>query len=165
MKHQPSADHPDDAGFMHQALGLAARGIEQGDGGPFGALVVIDGKVVGEGWNQVVRRNDPTAHAEILAIRDACRRLGRFHLEDAVLYATCEPCPMCLAALCWARIETLVYAADGDDAAAAGFSDRIIRQALQLPLESSDLEVRSLLREDALALIERWRQNPYKTSY
>ncbi len=90
---------------MQAALDLARRGIEQRDGGPFGAVVVIDNKIVGRGWNQVVVRHDPTAHAEILAIRDACQRLSRFHLEDATLYSSCEPCPMCLAAVHWARID------------------------------------------------------------
>jgi guanine deaminase len=161
----PTIDPRKDAGFMQQALDLAAKGIEQRDGGPFGALVVIHGEVVGEGWNQVVSRNDPTAHAEILAIRDACRQLGRFHLEDAVLYSTCEPCPMCLAALLWARIGTLVYAANGDDAAAVGFDDRVIRERLVLPLGSGGLAVRQQGREEALTLLRRWQQDLSKIPY
>ena len=150
---------------MREALSLAQQGIVRRDGGPFGALVVIDDQIVGQGWNQVVARNDPTAHAEILAIRDACSRLGRFHLQEATLYSTCEPCPMCLAALHWARIGTLVYAAGGDDAKAVGFDDQIIRERLEQPLKSSGLTVRRQSREKALELMRRWQQDQQKTRY
>ncbi len=119
---------------MQEALKLARQGIEQRHGGPFGAVVVYAGEIVGRGWNQVVLQQDPTAHAEILAIRDACHRLGRFHLEEASLYTSCEPCPMCLSAAYWARLQTIVYAADAGDAAAIGFDDSLIKQFLQQPL-------------------------------
>ena len=160
-----TTDRQKDAEFMRRALHLAAKGIEQRDGGPFGALVVIDDQILGEGCNQVVRRNDPTAHAEILAIRDACQRLGRFHLERATLYSTCEPCPMCLAALHWSRIETLVYAANGHDAETVGCDDRMIWRFMQSPVSSSGLTVRQENRQAAIELMRRWQQDQHKTRY
>jgi tRNA(Arg) A34 adenosine deaminase TadA len=155
----------DDDRFMQEALTLARDGISQGHGGPFGALVVCDGEIVGRGWNQVVLQKDPTAHAEILAIRDACRRLGRFHLEDAVLYSTCEPCPMCLSAVYWARIPILVYAADAVDAATIGFDDRRIKQFLCQPLSKGKLQIRRTLQEEALQVFRQWQQDPDKVRY
>jgi tRNA(Arg) A34 adenosine deaminase TadA len=157
-------DTPDQR-FMQEALQLARQGIRQGHGGPFGAVVVYGGKIVGRGWNQVVQQLDPTAHAEILAIREACRRLSRFHLEDAVLYTTCEPCPMCLSAAYWARIPTLVYAADARDAAAIGFDDRRIKQFLQQPLSKGKIQVRRTLQQEALEIFRQWEQDPGKVRY
>ncbi len=154
-----------DGYFMQQALDLARRGLEQRDGGPFGAVVVIENKIVGRGWNQVVARNDPTAHAEILAIRDACHRLRRFHLTDATLYSSCEPCPMCLAAIHWSRIREVVFAADAEDAAAIGFNDKKISQALQNPIQNSGLKIRREMRSEALELFRQWQQDKDKTSY
>ncbi|MGD8587567.1 MAG: nucleoside deaminase [Chromatiales bacterium] len=154
-----------DERFMQTALSLARQGITQGHGGPFGAVVVCEGEIVGRGWNQVILQQDPTAHAEILAIRDACRRLGRFHLEDAILYSTCEPCPMCLSAAYWARIPTLVYAADARDAAAIGFDDRRIKQFLQQPLSKGKIQVRRTLQQEALAIFRQWQQDPEKVLY
>ncbi|MCU7922730.1 MAG: nucleoside deaminase, partial [Candidatus Thiodiazotropha sp. (ex Dulcina madagascariensis)] len=101
-----------DETFMREALEMARQGIELGHGGPFGAVLVMQGRVIGRGWNQVIHLNDPTAHAEMQAIREACRAQADYHLPDAVLYTTCEPCPMCLSAAYWARIQRLVYAAE-----------------------------------------------------
>ncbi len=153
------------ASFMQQALDLARHGIEQGHGGPFGAIVVVENQIVGRGWNQVIQRNDPTAHAEVLAIRSACEALGRFHLEGATLYATCEPCPMCLGALYWAHIEHLVYAATAEDAAAFGFDDYRIRQALQQPLTQQPLQLHQHGREASLALFQQWQTSSKRIDY
>jgi tRNA(Arg) A34 adenosine deaminase TadA len=151
--------------YMREALALARQGVSQGHGGPFGAVVVRAGEIIGRGWNQVVLLQDPTAHAEILAIRDACRRLGRIHLEDAVLYTSCEPCPMCLSATYWARIPTLVYAADARDAAAIGFDDRRIKQYLRQPLSKGRIEVRRTLQQEALEIFRQWERDPDKVRY
>lgn len=162
----PTADTQHaDGFFMQEALRLARQGIEQRDGGPFGAVVVIDNEIVGQGWNQVVVRSDPTAHAEILAIRDACNRLGHFHLDGATLYSSCEPCPMCRAAVHWARIKTLVFAADAEDAASIDFSDKIINQALQCPIEESGIKLRRQMQDEALELFRQWQQDPDKVRY
>ncbi len=151
--------------FMQQALALAARGIEQGHGGPFGALVVVDDQVVGRGWNQVIHRNDPTAHAEVIAIREACETLGRFHLPEATLYATCEPCPMCLGAIYWSHIGQLVYAATAEDAAAVGFDDHRIRQALRQPLQSQQLQLHQRQREASQVLFRLWQASDKRIDY
>lgn len=118
---------------MGRAAELARRGVESGEGGPFGAVVVQEGKVVGEANNRVLATNDPTAHAEILAIRAAAQRLRRFHLDDCEIYTTCEPCPMCLAAIHWARIRRIHYALTRHDAAAIGFADADIYEAISSP--------------------------------
>ncbi|MDJ0807331.1 MAG: nucleoside deaminase [Gammaproteobacteria bacterium] len=151
--------------FMLEALRLARQGVEQRHGGPFGAVVVVDDEILGRGWNQVVARNDPTAHAEILAIRDACARLGQFHLERASLYSTCEPCPMCLAATHWARIGTLVFAADAEDAARLGFHDKAIMQKMHKPLPLSGIQVRRIMQDSAQELFELWQADQAKTPY
>ena len=151
--------------FMQQALELARAGVEQGHGGPFGAVVVLENRIVGRGWNQVVHCNDPTAHAEVLAIRQACETLGRFHLDGATLYTTCEPCPMCLGALYWAHIDHLVYAATGEDAAGFGFDDQQIRVALQLPMNQQKLKLHQCGRDASLALFERWRSSNLRIDY
>jgi len=117
---------------LRQAIELAVEGVENGKGGPFGCVIVRDGVVVGKGCNGVTSTNDPTAHAEIVAIRDACRRLGDFQLTDCVVYTSCEPCPMCLGALYWARPKRVVYAATRHEAAAAGFDDAFIYEEIGL---------------------------------
>lgn len=117
---------------MRQAIGLAVEGVEKGKGGPFGCVIVRDGVVVGKGCNGVTSSNDPTAHAEIVAIRDACQRLGDFQLTDCVVYTSCEPCPMCLGALYWARPKRVVYAATRHEAAEAGFDDAFIYDEISL---------------------------------
>jgi tRNA(Arg) A34 adenosine deaminase TadA len=151
--------------FMKQALALAAKGIELGHGGPFGSVVVVANRVVGRGWNQVIHRNDPTAHAEVLAIREACASLGQFHLPGATLYATCEPCPMCLGALYWARIGQLVYGATAGDAAEVGFDDHRIRQTLCLPLQQQDLQIEQLCRDQSRQLLHSWQTSDKRVDY
>ncbi len=149
--------------FLAQAVALAESSVEQG-GGPFAALVVKEGKIIGRGVNNVTLNNDPTAHAEVQAIREACRTIEDFSLAGATLYASCEPCPMCLAAIYWARLDRLVYAATREDAAAAGFDDGVIAREMQrLPAERS-LQARQG-NVDGLVPFSRWRDKEDKISY
>jgi tRNA(Arg) A34 adenosine deaminase TadA len=151
--------------FMAEAIRLAAEGVRRGDGGPFGAVVVRDGEIIGRGWNQVVAARDPTAHAEILAIRDACRRVGDFRLTGAELYTSCAPCPMCLAAAYWARLAAVWYAAEGGDVEACGFDDLRIREQLGAG-DAGHLPVRGgLLREQALLVLAAWRRSDRRIDY
>ena len=154
-----------DREFMRQAIRLAEQGMEAGEGGPFGAVIVRDGEVIGSGWNRVLATNDPTAHAEIVAIRDACRRTGSYWLEGSAIYVNCEPCPMCLAAIHWARIGQLTFAATRKDAAAIGFADDDIYREVCLPPEERAMFTRQMLRDKALEIIRRWpslaKQRPY----
>jgi guanine deaminase len=142
--------------FLREAVALGRAGMLRGDGGPFGALVVVAGQVVGRGCNQVLRTNDPTAHAEVVAIRDATTRLGRFHLADAEIYASCEPCPMCLGAVAWARIPRLYYGASRYDAERGGFSDaEIYREFAREPRERA-IQARQILADEARTLFDDW---------
>lgn len=142
--------------YMLQAIELAEKGMGKGDGGPFGAVIVLDDRVIGEGWNRVLGSNDPTAHAEIVAIRDACARTGNFWLEGSHIYVSCEPCPMCLAAIYWARIPSLTFAATRLDAAAIDFNDDLIYREVCLPTGERSLAFRQCLREKALQVMHRW---------
>ncbi|MEJ2454242.1 MAG: nucleoside deaminase [Candidatus Thiodiazotropha sp.] len=151
--------------FMQQALDLASQGVELGHGGPFGAVVVVADRVVGRGWNQVVHRQDPTAHAEMLAIREACDSLGRFHLPQATLYTTCEPCPMCMGAIYWARIGHLVYGATAEDAAEVGFDDHRIRSAMHQPLNQQDLQTEQRCRQQSKELFLTWLASDKRVDY
>jgi len=151
--------------FMREAIALASRGVERGDGGPFGAVVAQGGRIIGRGWNRVVGASDPTAHAEIIAIRDAARRLGTFRLSGCELFATCEPCPMCLGAAYWARLERIFYAASGSDAAAMGFDDLFIREELGRPAPARRLPARQLLRDEALEVFTEWRRSALRVDY
>jgi tRNA(Arg) A34 adenosine deaminase TadA len=134
---------------MREAIRLARQMMLRGQGGPFGSVIVRGGAIVGRGWNQVPSTHDPTAHAEVVAIRDACRRLGTFRLEDCELYASCEPCPMCLGAIYWARLGGVYYAATRADAAAAGFQDDFLYEELGRPAGQRRLPTRQLLRAEA----------------
>jgi guanine deaminase len=134
-------------------------------GGPFGAVLVRDGKIVARGWNQVTVTNDPTAHAEIIAIRDACKRLKRFHLDDCELYTSCEPCPMCLGAIYWARIERIFYANTRKDAAAVQFDDLAIYHEICQPVACRRITMKPLLRSQALKVFAEWRKKADKVSY
>jgi tRNA(Arg) A34 adenosine deaminase TadA len=154
-----------DAAFMRHAIALSRRGVEAGAGGPFGAVVVQDGAVVAEGWNQVTSTNDPTAHAEMVAIRRACTALGRFDLRGAVLYTSCEPCPMCLSAAYWARLDAVVYANARSEAAAIGFDDEWLYQEVPKPIEARTLPMRRLLAAEALEVFEAWAAKPDKVPY
>ncbi len=150
--------------FMEMAIGLANENIING-GGPFGALVVLNNKVVGTGANQVTTINDPTAHAEVLAIRAASKSLNRFDLSDCTLYTSCEPCPMCLGAIYWARISTVFYGNTRNDAASIGFDDEYIYNELKLPLEKRSILMKPLMPNEAIKTFEAWSLKPDKTEY
>lgn len=160
-----SASEIDDTRFTRLAIDLADRHMQAGHGGPFGALIVCEGRVIAEGWNQVTSSNDPTAHAEVVAIRHAAAQLGRFELSGCVLYASCEPCPMCLAASYWARIDRMVFAAGRADAAAIGFDDAKLYREVLLPIEERSLPMRQMLRGEALAVFRAWEAKPDKVMY
>ncbi len=143
------------AAFMRIAINEARKGFRKGEGGPFGAVIVIDGRVVARAHNRVLAAHDPTAHAEVMAIRKAGRRLGRWHLTEADLYATCEPCPMCLAAIHWARIRRVYFGCTSGDAARIGFADKLFFDSLGR-LEGLHVEVVPFLRDECLPLFEEW---------
>ncbi len=156
--------NPDEE-FLREAILLSIDKMQGGAGGPFGAVVVRDGQVVGRGWNRVTSTHDPTAHAEVVAIRDACTRLGDFSLNGATIYSSCEPCPMCLAASYWARLDRLVYAASREDAAAAGFDDSLIYEQVPLAPQDRSLPTTQALREEALAAFDGWREKQDRIPY
>lgn len=150
--------------FMKQAVALACENIERG-GGPFGALVVRNGMVVGTGCNSVTNMLDPTAHAEVMAIRDACKNLNSFVLDDCEIYSSCEPCPMCLSAIYWARIAKLYFGATKDDAAQVGFDDSFIYDELSLPMNSRKVLCEQHGRDVSLKAFDLWRSKEDKTTY
>jgi guanine deaminase len=151
--------------FMQEAIRLSLEMMQQGQGGPFGAVVVRGDEIVGRGWNQVTSANDPTAHAEVVAIRQACQRLGRFRLEDCEIYASCEPCPMCLSAIYWARLAKLYFACTRSDAAAAGFDDELLYRELALAWPERKLPAQQGLRDLALVVMAQWKNKPDKVIY
>jgi len=151
--------------LLRRTVELAAENVTSGRGGPFGALVARGGEVLAEAVNGVTAGNDPTAHAEIEAIRGACRRLGTFELRGCELYASCEPCPMCLGAAYWARLDRIWFAAGRDDAARAGFSDADIYREIALPPTDRTVPARALPLDDALAPFTAWAAEPDKVRY
>jgi guanine deaminase len=151
--------------FMCRAIALALENVRNGQGGPFAALVVKDGQILAEGANRVTITHDPTAHAEIVAIREACRKLGDFQLSGCDLYTTCEPCPMCLGAIYWARPSRIFYACLAADAAAAGFDDAFIYEELERPLDARRIPMQQLLRDDSLEIFSLWKRQENKTPY
>lgn len=151
--------------FMRRAIALSRQKMEENHGGPFGAVIVRDGKIIGEGWNQVTSGNDPTAHAEVTAIRAACRALGDFKLEGCEIYTSCEPCPMCLAAIYWARLDKIYYANTRRDAAAIGFDDEFLYREVSLPEAERKLPVHRLLAGEAKDVFDSWMKKPDKTPY
>jgi guanine deaminase len=153
------------AELMRRAIALALENVRTARGGPFAALVAKHGSVIGEGANSVTATNDPTAHAEIVAIRAACRALGTFQLTECELYTTCEPCPMCLGAIYWARPARIFYAGVAADAANAGFDDAFIYEELRRPPESRRIPMTQVMREEALAIFTAWKRQPNKTQY
>src|SRR6266481_2404463 len=153
------------ADFMRRAIALGIENVRTCGGGPFAALVVKDGRVVAEGANRVTTTNDPTAHAEIVAIREACRKLGDFQLSGCDLYTTCEPCPMCLGAIYWARPARVFYACVAADAAAAGFDDAFIYEELNRTHADRRVPMQQLLREESLRIFSAWKQQENKTPY
>jgi guanine deaminase len=152
------------ADFMRRAIAIAIDNIQAG-GGPFGAVVVKDGRIVAEGVNRVTANNDPTAHAEVVAIREACRALRDFQLSGCHLYTTCEPCPMCLGAIYWARPERVFYAATAGDAASAGFDDHFIYEELRQAPAERRIPMAQLLREESLSVFSAWKRKDNKTPY
>jgi len=151
--------------FMREAVRISLAKMQQGHGGPFGAVVVRGGKIVGRGWNCVTSTNDPTAHAEIVAIREACRRLRTFQLSDCELYTSCEPCPMCLSAIYWARLKRVYYANTRQDAARILFDDAFIYREVSLPISKRKLPMRQMLRKEALAAFKAWQAKTDKLPY
>ncbi len=150
---------------MQEAIMLSLKGSADGKGGPFGAVVVKNGEIVGRGFNQVTSSNDPTAHAEVVAIRDACNNLGTFQLEDCEIYTSCEPCPMCLGAIYWARPSKVYYANTREDAAEIGFDDAFIYQEIPLPIHQRKIEMIPLGREEAQKAFQFWKDKSDKTEY
>jgi tRNA(Arg) A34 adenosine deaminase TadA len=151
--------------FMREAIRLAEDGMRAGRGGPFGCVIVRDGKVVARGTNRVTSANDPTAHAEVTAIRAACHDLGTFQLGDCELYTSCEPCPMCLAAIYWARIPAVYYGNTRADAAAIGFDDDFIYQQMPLAPEQRTVKMQPMLRDAAQAAFQEWAAKADKVRY
>ena len=155
----------DDKNFLQQAINLAIENVNSGKGGPFGAVVVKDGQVIATGTNLVTFSNDPTAHAEISAIRNACETLNSFQLDGCTIYSSCEPCPMCLAAIYWARPQRLVFAADKNQAADAGFDDAFLYKEIVLPLEQRALQTDNIVLEDTEKPFQVWNNNNEKIEY
>ena len=153
-----------DIHFMREAIRLADESVASG-GGPFGAVIVKDGELIAGASNRVTLDNDPTAHAEVNAIRQACRQLGTFDLKGSVIYTSCEPCPMCLGAIYWAGIDRIYYANTREDAAAADFADGFIYDELGKPLAERSLPIVPLLRDEALHTFRRWQEKADKTVY
>lgn len=150
---------------MERAIRLSIDNARSGRGGPFGAVVVKDGAIVAESANQVASTNDPTAHAEMLAIREACRKLGVFSLEGCEIYSSCEPCPMCLAAVYWARIAHVYFAGSAADASESGFDDATIYRELCQPHSKRTIPMSQIMREQAQEAFRAWQSNPNKTTY
>lgn len=151
--------------FMREAIALAVDNVQSGRGGPFAALVVKEGEEVARGTNRVTSINDPTAHAEVIAIRNACEALGHFELTGCTLYATCEPCPMCLGAIYWARLDRVVYAATSEEAAAAGFDDAHIYEELDRPPEARRIPMERRLAQEAHQPFEAWEAFDERIEY
>jgi tRNA(Arg) A34 adenosine deaminase TadA len=151
--------------FMMEAIALSNKAIENNEGGPFGCVVVKNNLIIGSGYNRVLAENDPTAHAEIVAIRHACHTLGTFQLDGCEIYSSCEPCPMCLGAIYWARPKIVFYANTRDDAASIGFDDSMIYAEMGMDYDSRKIPVINLCRKDALAVFERWVDRQDKTLY
>jgi guanine deaminase len=150
---------------MQEAIALSRKGITGTDGGPFGCIIVRNDEVVGRGWNQVLSTNDPTAHAEVVAIRDACRKLQTFQLSDCELYTSCEPCPMCMGAIYWARPRIVYYGNTREDAAAIGFDDSFIYEELKSSIPDRVIQMIPLGGEDALRVFREWSEKIDKMGY
>ncbi len=151
--------------FMRAAIRLSEQNVTSALGGPFGAVIVKDGKVVAKSANKVTTTLDPTAHAEVSAIRIACKKLKTFDLSGCVIYTSCEPCPMCLSAIYWARIDKIYFANTKNDAQQIGFDDQFIYDEIALPLSNRKLTIKQILREEALGAFRLWDKSPMKVSY
>ena len=150
---------------MMEAIALSKKSIENNQGGPFGCIVVKNDEIVGRGNNQVILQNDPTAHAEIVAIKDACKTLGTFQLDGCEIYTSCEPCPMCLGAIYWARPDIVYYANTRHDAAAIGFDDSMIYQEMAIDMNNRKIPTINLCRQNAAAVFQQWAEKDNKTLY
>jgi len=155
----------EDKKFMRRAIELANEGMDANTGGPFGAVIVKDGKIIAEANNTVTSSNDPTAHAEVNAIRIACTKLNAFQLDDCILYTSCEPCPMCLGAIYWARPKKVVYACTKEDAANIAFDDKFIYDEINAGIDNRQIPFSNLLREEATIVFEKWSMKVDKTDY
>ncbi len=151
--------------FMRTAIRLSEQNVTNALGGPFGAVIVKDGKVIAKSANKVTTTLDPTAHAEVSAIRIACKKLKTFDLGGCVIYTSCEPCPMCLSAIYWARIDKIYFANTKNDAQQIGFDDQFIYDEIALPLSNRKLTIQQILREEALGAFRLWNESPMKISY
>lgn len=150
---------------MARAIQLSIENVRSGKGGPFGAVVVKDGRVVAEGVNQVTMTNDPTAHAEVLAIRRACRKLDRFELKGCELYTSCEPCPMCLGAIYWARLSRVYFGNSAADASRIGFDDSFIYREIAQPQSQRAIPLVQMMRDEAMAAFRAWQEKPDRVAY
>jgi guanine deaminase len=151
--------------FMARAIQLSVENVRSGSGGPFAAVIVRNGEIIAEGVNQVTSRNDPTAHGEVVAIREACAKLGTFELSGCELYTSCEPCPMCLGAIYWARIDRIYYGNTAADAAKIGFDDSFIYDELKLAQDGRRIPAVQMMREEAQAGFHAWTENTRKIPY
>lgn len=151
--------------FLHEAIRLSIEKMEANEGGPFGAIVVRDGEIVGRGWNRVTSTNDPTAHAEVVAIRDACSCLQTFSLAGCQVYSSCEPCPLCLAGIYWSRLDRIYYAATSEDAASAGFDDRHFYREIRKSVAERSIPMEQAMREEALVALQKWLNKADRIPY
>lgn len=151
--------------FMREAIRLSIDNMRAGNGGPFGAIIVKDGKIISRGYNKVTSTNDPTAHAEVVAIREACKTLNSFQLAGCEIYTSCEPCPMCLGAIYWARPDKMYFANTKTDAAAIGFDDQFIYDEIELNVSERHLPTEQLLQNEALVAFQEWQQKTDKIEY
>ena len=151
--------------FMTAAIALAQKGMDENHGGPFGAVVVKNNKIIAEGYNQVTSSNDPTAHAEVVAIREACKVLDTFQLEGCTIYTSCEPCPMCLGAIYWARPDKVVFGATKQDAANAQFDDQFIYDELEKELSRRHIQFENMMRDEAREVFDAWNKKEDKKEY
>jgi tRNA(Arg) A34 adenosine deaminase TadA len=151
--------------FMREAIRISLQKMRSNHGGPFGAVIVRRGEIVGRGWNRVTSANDPTAHAEVMAIRQACRRLRTFQLPDCDIYTSCEPCPMCLAAIYWARLKRVFYANTRKDAAKFDFDDDFIYREIRRPISRREIPMKQFLRNEAIEAFTEWKCKADKTMY
>lgn len=154
-----------DEKFIREAIRLAREGMNSNAGGPFGCVIVKDGEIISTGFNCVTSTNDPTAHAEVTAIREACKKLNSFQLNGCTLYTSCEPCPMCLGAIYWARPDRVVYAASRQDAALAGFDDDFIYREIPLPPSERKFKLHQMNADEAVKLFEEWNKKEDKVKY
>lgn len=151
--------------FMREAIKLSLDNMRAGNGGPFGAVIVKDGKIIARGFNKVTSTNDPTAHAEVVAIREACKALGSFQLDGCEIYTSCEPCPMCLGAIYWARPDKMYFANTKVDAANIGFDDQFIYEEIELGVDKRKLPTEQLLQEEAIEAFKEWQSKTDKIEY